>query len=476
MKHLFTLLIAIIIVESSFAQLWTETSNFASPRNSQTLTMLNDGRVIQIGGNKGFQEFTNTVEIYENTTDTWTVVDSVPYNIESHSAFLLSNNRVIILGGTIDATSTDSVYVYNVTDNSWTPMSNMPKRLCNLSAQKLDDGRIFVTGGWTYETATINESSFIFDPELNKWTSVASIPLGMVNSACELLDNNKVFVAGGLDNNFNACDNTFIYDVETDTWEEVDSMPFTISGGMPSTKIYNGNVLTVGGFSVSTFSYYNEILIFNVAEKTWSELSSLDNDISNSMLISLPDSTVLLAGGNGGAKKGYFNPDLIVNKTATFYKGLIPSSARASYDNAYIIDIYGNSVKQIESLPRVTTGAPVVLLQNNNVLMSGGSGEAMATDTYENGVIYNNPNPFVSIIKTNDEKISIYPNPSNGLFYVSGIKGNYDAFVFNSLGKCVLKQNISSENNTIDLRNLASGSYFFKTNKSPSDYKKLIIN
>ena len=54
--------------------------------------------------------------------------------------------------------------------------------------------------------------------------------------------------------------------------------------------------------------------------------------------------------------------------------------------------------------------------------------------------------------------ISIYPNPSEGLFLVKG-QGMKNVAVFNVYGQCVLSEAINSDELTIDMRHLANGIY-----------------
>lgn len=87
----------------------------------------------------------------------------------------------------------------------------------------------------------------------------------------------------------------------------------------------------------------------------------------------------------------------------------------------------------------------------------------------------------LSIAEENfDQKISIYPNPSNGKFTInlSSFSGkNVELSVFDVLGKSIYRTSLTQESNTLDLSFLASGIYttVFSDGQNTTT-KKLILN
>lgn len=60
--------------------------------------------------------------------------------------------------------------------------------------------------------------------------------------------------------------------------------------------------------------------------------------------------------------------------------------------------------------------------------------------------------------------ISIFPNPTNGILSFKNIKEEYNVAVFNMLGQKVKDQTINTSANSMDVSNLATGTYFIKFN------------
>ena len=60
--------------------------------------------------------------------------------------------------------------------------------------------------------------------------------------------------------------------------------------------------------------------------------------------------------------------------------------------------------------------------------------------------------------------ITIFPNPTNGVITFKNIDQDYSVAVFNMLGQKVKDQTINGTNNSMDVSNLATGTYFVKFN------------
>ncbi|WP_452225442.1 T9SS type A sorting domain-containing protein [Lacinutrix chionoecetis] len=60
--------------------------------------------------------------------------------------------------------------------------------------------------------------------------------------------------------------------------------------------------------------------------------------------------------------------------------------------------------------------------------------------------------------------ISIFPNPTHGIITLKHIEQEYNVAIFNMLGQKVKDQTIDATSNTMDVSNLATGTYFIKFN------------
>lgn len=75
-----------------------------------------------------------------------------------------------------------------------------------------------------------------------------------------------------------------------------------------------------------------------------------------------------------------------------------------------------------------------------------------------------------------NKEITLYPNPSDGVFAISGLTQKVTLRVFNSAGKLILSREINKANVQLDLTNETRGIYFIELGlEGGSLYKKLVL-
>jgi len=97
-----------------------------------------------------------------------------------------------------------------------------------------------------------------------KWTRLADLPAPMWDMYVAVQDS-KVYVAGGGSPVDEAYDQTFVYDVNTDCWNQLP--PSGHYFGIPS--IVGGNLVIIGGVLCATDEYTNKVSTFNETSQIW---------------------------------------------------------------------------------------------------------------------------------------------------------------------------------------------------------------
>jgi N-acetylneuraminic acid mutarotase len=179
---------------------WAKTGSMKDGRESFTATLLQNGQVLATGGfnncDDDFCSDTNTAELYNPTTGTWTQTGSMQGAREQHTATLLPSGRVLVVGGRNEGGfccspfEYSSAELYNPATGTWTPTASMAAKHAGQTATLLPGGWVLVTGGGT-------QVAEIYEPGPGIWVSPGALSTARTHQTATLLPNNRVLVAGG---------------------------------------------------------------------------------------------------------------------------------------------------------------------------------------------------------------------------------------------------------------------------------------
>jgi hypothetical protein len=138
---------------------FTPTGSMSTPRESHTATSLNDGRVLVTGGDNGTVTLA-TAELFDPTTGSFTPTGSMSTLREFHTATLRSDGTVLVAGGTdftliADGSAraaflpeyTATAELFNPPSGTFTPTGNMLTARAGHTATLLSNGKVLVVGG-----------------------------------------------------------------------------------------------------------------------------------------------------------------------------------------------------------------------------------------------------------------------------------------------------------------------------------------
>ena len=142
---------------------FTPGSPMLSPRVSGTATLLEDGRLLLVGGYPGEGEApTASAELYDPATGTFTSVGSLAVARADHTATLLRDGTVIVAGGYDDrGTALDSTELFDPTDLTFSPGPQLSSPRAAQVAVAV--GRQVVLIGGTAETDGLAETDVLQD-------------------------------------------------------------------------------------------------------------------------------------------------------------------------------------------------------------------------------------------------------------------------------------------------------------------------
>lgn len=300
-------------------------------RWSHTATTLADGRVLVTGGRTGSTAANgivlNTAEIYDPATNEWTET-TTPMNVarRSHTATLLPNGKVVILGGgngvsTTTSQAIQSAEMFDPATGMFTLIGNMTQRRSAHSALLLDDGTVLISGGSTL-TGTLypTNTAEIFDPADNSFTPVGPMNYPHLAQLPGKLRDGRVVQGSSYYNDTHTSTGgrisaeSEIYDPATRSFTPIPRM-FKQRIDIGAQGLLDGTLLIAGGVTTSPnfpsiFQPTSEIYDPETASWKLSGIMSIGRDEFSGLL--LDDGRVVISGG-------FVSPGAVLLNTVEIY-------------------------------------------------------------------------------------------------------------------------------------------------------------
>lgn len=346
-------------------------------RAAHTATLLNDGRVLIIGGSVApyrtqrkatiFEEF-DKVEVYLPDIKKFKVINQMNENRVAHTATLLKDGNVLIVGGT----GSTGEKIYDVNHNKFINVGNLNIKRYGHSAILLDDGNVLIVGGATNGVGFAKEIE-IFNPDTRKFKVVGkfelnnngSIVLKTVNLS-KLLDGrilitpvvNKLAIKHGRKNpDYNR---SLIYDYKNNSLETLTNFGDTCR--------YNSTFVAKDGniYNICSESYISTIIekydLKNHSNIKLTNLIQPRQDYLATLAVLTKDNSILILGGRNNDNNGIFT---------VIFNGIITAPSSVTSVEKY--DIKKNEISKVTNKWVYRQCFAITTLQNGKILLTGGS-------------------------------------------------------------------------------------------------------
>src|SRR5438132_1009287 len=227
---------------------WSYTGNLSTARADETATLLQNGKVLVTGGfNSPQGRFTilDTAELYDPDTGTWSSTGNLNNARYSHTATLLRNGKVLVVGGNFNAQLTAEIY--DPAAGTWSSTGNLSIFSFG-PATLLQNGKVLVFD---------ENAAEVYDPATGTWSSTGKLNYPRFARTATLLPNGNILVAGGIGNEALSLVGTTlsftlssaeVYDPATGKWTPTAYLN-SARWGHTATLLRNGKVLVEGGGS-----------------------------------------------------------------------------------------------------------------------------------------------------------------------------------------------------------------------------------
>jgi hypothetical protein len=227
---------------------WTRVAPLHDARNGHTATLLDDGSVLVVGGAREQRVHLASVERYEVKTNTWTVLAPLHVARWMHAAVKLKGGEVLVMGGrgAGKVGSLDSVERFDLDAGAWSTVPAMTEPRQRTGAVLLDDG-VVVLGGQTATSSTNLAETWA--PGAEAWKPLENhLSMALASHSATLLGKSDLLVIGGEPPN--AVDTT-----RAQRWSHA-TKQWCLAGELrlprkshTATALKDGRVLVVGGTS-----------------------------------------------------------------------------------------------------------------------------------------------------------------------------------------------------------------------------------
>ena len=319
-------------------------------RAQATATLLPSGRVLVVGGNDNtYYPSGHTLastELYDPATQTWTLTGSLVTDRQDHTATLLPNGKVLVLGGRGSSGVFAAAVLYDPATGIWTPAGNLGTARYYHTATLLQNGKVLVAGGTNAGTIASPE---LYDPSTGTFTPTGA--LGLDLNTATLLRNGKVLVTGG--------GNAELYDPATGTWTPTGAVGMNLD---TATLLSSGKVLATGPYVGADAPWSVQIAkLYDPATGAWTSTGTVERGRGGGTATLLPNGMVLITGG-------------LSDSTSALSSANIYNPATGTWTPA------GSLIRRYDHT--------ATALQNGKVLVAGGSQYEDGSQGVETAQIY----------------------------------------------------------------------------------------
>jgi len=194
-----------------------------------------------------------------------------------------------------------SAELYHPESGIWSATGDLRTARSGHTATLLGNGKVLVVGGQGSAGATAE----LYDPVSGTWSPTGSLALARYDHTAIVLPNGNVLVTGGFGNSNNGLVSAELYNVATGTWTLTGNL-VTGRGDQTATLVADGNVVIAGGAASGTYApvrlasaelYITQPLLFNISTRL--SIQTGDYAMIGGVIVTGPESKTIIVRGLG---------------------------------------------------------------------------------------------------------------------------------------------------------------------------------
>lgn len=269
---------------------WTKLASMPTARAAFQTAAIGD-KIYVIGGkNFDTMELVSSTEVYDCSKNKWITLAPMPIALWNPEDFKTEvvDGKIYIIGNILDGTYTSITEVYNPSTDTWTMVAPMTTPRSGFQTEVIC-GKIYAIGGYSGQLkigpgcdSSIDSisSTEVYDPSTNTWTTLASMSTTRCWFQTEVIDG-KIYAIGGHnvkigDSKGKSLSSTEVYDPYTDKWTPLASMS-TVRRAF-QTEVVDDKIYAIGGFNTYNLDLDNELSsveVYDPSNDKWTPMASM---------------------------------------------------------------------------------------------------------------------------------------------------------------------------------------------------------